>query len=306
MERLPLKQYVALLCETIGEYDFPTVKNGKVKPAVTYDFSEDPDCKFKKGKNGKVEYPFNKVNENPHKDISLSDNSMLCYVEKDILRVEKYIHRLLHSENLQDIADGLSNVLYWGHAQRPYRDSRVSKFRLWVCNLRNTDPDELERKLNGFKELAGELKGQPISNGTPSRGADILEEIAELNLPQFGEGMSFVSKILMFLDPARYPVLDTTIANKVVNLCFSLCFPPLQGLRFEPIKISPDNARAYDTWACWCREIASVVNNTPKSPCLDVRAVDVEKALFTLADLKNIDEAKKACALLAGPEGLDV
>ena len=299
MQRLPLKQYAALLCETVRDYDFPKVKTGKVKPAVTYDFSKDPDCEFEKGKNGKDKYPFNKANENPHKDIPLSDSSMLCYVEKDILRVEEYIGRLLRSEDLQDVADGLSNVLYWGHAQQPYRGHRVSDFRSWACNLKKTDSDKLKSKLYRFKQLAKELRGSSSNDQGPSGGSG-LAKIEELKLRQFSK-VSFVSKILIFLDPARYPVLDREIAETYANSFFS----PLQDLTLydTTIPITKSNADVYNTWACWCREIAKVVNGSPVSPCNHVRAVDVERALFTLADLKNIDEAKKACALLAGPKG---
>ena len=299
MRKLPLKQYAALLCETIGDYDFPKVKIAKVKPSVTYDFSKDPDCEFEKGKNGKDKYPFNKANENPHKDIFLADNSMLCYAEKDILRVEEYIGRLLHREDLQDVADGLSNVLYWGHAQQGYRNSRVSDFRSWACNLKKTDPDELKCKLDRFKELAEELKGHQPAGEAPSGGSRLLQ-IKKLELPEFSQ-MPFVSKILMFLGPKRYPVLDTKIAKAYANSFFA----PLQDLTLydTTIPITKSNADVYDTWACWCRKIARVVNDSPQSPCNHFRAVDVERALFTLAGLKNIDEAKKACALLKGPEG---
>ena len=219
-----------------------------------------------------------------------AENKEICH--GSMRDVEKCIHNLLCSGDTRKVKDGLSKVLYWGHANNKLlQTSSLKKFR------EAPDADELKRKLDRFVRLARELARPSI---VPS-GGDLLK-IKELGIPQFGR-VSFVSKVLMFLDPARYPVLDTTIANKVVNLCFSLCFPPLQGLKFESLKISLDSARAYDTWACWCREIASVVNNTPESPCLDVRAVDVERALFALADLKNIDEAKKAHALLAGPEG---
>ena len=291
MQKLPLKQYAALLCETVRDYDFPP---------VTYDFAKDPDCEFEKGKNGKDKYPFNKANENPHKDIPLSDNSMLCYVKKDILGVEEYIDRLLHSTKQQDVVDGLSNVLYWGYAQQPgRREDRISKFRSWLCNLKKTNSNEPKGKLDQFKELAEELKGHQPAGEAPSGGSRLLQ-IKKLELPEFSQ-MPFVSKILMFLGPKRYPVLDTKIAKAYANSFFA----PLQDLTLydTTIPITKSNADVYDTWACWCRKIARVVNDSPQSPCNHFRAVDVERALFTLAGLKNIDEAKKACALLKGPEG---
>ena len=82
----------------------------------------------------------------------------------------------------------------------------------------------------------------------------------------------------------------TTLPGRVQNLTFA------QG----GIRITERNATAYDTWACWCRDIATVVNEAPVSPCRGVRAVDVERALFTLADSQATDKAR---VLLDGPAG---
>ena len=52
-----------------------------------------------------------------------------------MLPVEQYIGTLLRSKDLSAVKDGLSNVLYWGYAQRPgWRDFKVRDFR-------NTIPD---------------------------------------------------------------------------------------------------------------------------------------------------------------------
>ena len=124
-----------------------------------------------------------------------------------------------------------------------------------------------------------------------------LVNIKKLKLRQFSQ-ISFVSKILMFLDPTRYPVLDLKLANAFAKLSFL----PLQNLTFTEggIPITERNATAYDTWACWCREIATVVNEAPVSPCRGVRAVDVERAIFTLTNSQATDKAR---VLLDGPAG---
>ena len=204
--------------------------------------------------------------------------------------VEEYIGGLLRSNKPQEVKNGLANVLYWGHAGGPFRDSSVRNFI-------GTNPNELAPKLNRFVELAKELKGASNSGEAGAGRSDLLK-IQKLKIPQFGDGMSFVSKILMFLDPERYPVLDRKIAKAYANSFFS----PLQDLKLynTSIPISKENNVAvYDTWACWCRQIARVVKETPESPC-HVRAVDVERALFTLAKLNKI---ATACPLLTGPEG---
>ena len=197
-----------------------------------------------------------------------------------MLPVEQYIGTLLRSKDLSAVKDGLSNVLYWGFAGYParLRDRRVSDFR-------KTIPDpERDPKLDQFAQL--------IRSGRPD-----LVNIKKRQLCQFSQ-ISFVSKILMFLDPTRYPVLDLKIANAFAKSSFL----PLQNLTFAKggIRITERNATAYDTWAYWCREIATVVNEAPVSPCRGVRAVDVERALFTLADSQATDKAR---VLLDGPAG---
>ena len=229
-------------------------------PKVTYDFAKDPDYKDKD----------NQDNQNPHKKDNLHAH--------DCMRaVEKYIGDLLHSEDTQSVKDGLSNVLYWGWARKPgRRDS-------WVEELRK------------FVRLAQELAGSSI---VPPAGG--LLKIKELGIPKFTYGISFVSKILMFLGPERYPVLDWEIAKAYAK---EPAFPPLQNLTFsinaKSIRITERNTAVYDTWACWCREIGRVVNEVLEPP-YHVRAVDVERALFTLADKGLTYDAH---LLLAGPEG---
>ena len=106
----------------------------------------------------------------------------------------------------------------------------------------------------------------------------------------------------MFLDPVNYPVLDTKIAKAYAK---KRSFSPLENLTFnDSIPIDNEkNKDAYDHWACWCREIAKVVNKSSESPCNHFRAVDVERALFTLISSKETDKIR-ARALLAGPEGM--
>ena len=149
---LPLKQYAALLCEAIRDYDFPT---------VTYDFTE----------------------EKP-----LHHDSMRA--------VEQYIGTLLRSQDFSAVKDGLSNVLYWGYARQGRRDFKVRDFR-------KTIPDpEREPKLDQFAQLSKLIA--PSTRGAAQSGWSGLLNIKKLQLRQFSQ-ISFVSKILMFLDPTRYP-----------------------------------------------------------------------------------------------------
>ena len=257
MQRLPLKQYADLLCETVRDYDFPP---------VTYDFAKDKE---------------------------------ICH--GSMRDVEKCIHDLLCSGDTRKVKDGLSKVLYWGWAQNPNRGKSWGK---------EFGKAELEDGLKGFVQLVQELKKRPKSSEALP-GSELLLNIPKLNLPKFKHGISFVGKILMFLNPEHYPVLDTRIAklNTTIAEAYTNSFcSPLHDLKLNKdgnsIPITGKNPAVYDTWACWCRQIAKVVNGSSESPCNHhFRAVDVERALFTLASLNKAYAIPTAHALLAGPEG---
>jgi hypothetical protein len=78
-----------------------------------------------------------------------------------------------------------SAILYWDYARTGYGDTRVQRFR------REVD----ERGLHRASELFQNINGPAV------------KEIAGLKLPEF-VGLSFISKVRMFLNPADYVVLD--------------------------------------------------------------------------------------------------
>ena len=202
----------------------------------------------------------------------------------DMLRVEERIGSQLRSPEPDGIRDGLSNVLYWGYARQPRRrDAKVRDFR----DATHAGDPRLQR----FAELVRSMGERPL----PGAAGPALLDIKRLTLRQFGQ-MSFVTKILMFLDPG-FPVLDLKVARAFANGAFA----PLADLRFDKsgIRITQNNVRVYECWTRWCREIAELANAEPPAPRRALRAVDVERALFTLADQPHLAARK----LLAGPEG---
>ena len=193
----------------------------------------------------------------------------------DMTRVEGYIRDLLTSGEAGDIKDGLSNILYWGWAQRSsLQCKRVQIFREQVREVH----------LVQFMEVAGGLRGPG------------LVSLKKIRLPQFSQ-MSFVSKVRMFLEPEKYPVLDLKIAGFANTECFS----PLKNLKIYPtsIPITKHNETIYEDWASWCWEIAGLVNAEPTAPCNTLRAVDIERAIFQLA---SDGQSQEAWRLLARPQ----
>ena len=197
----------------------------------------------------------------------------ICHV--DMAAVETYLRKRLRAEESEDVKEGLANVLYWGYANSPgLRDHRVKQFRSTVT----------DKELNDFIAVTG-------PKSTPG-----LFDIKGIGLPGFG-GMSFVSKVMMFLDPQRYPVLDMKIARAFAG---SDVFLPLKKLGFgkNAIPINKNNECVYEKWAAWCRGTAASVNAESDSSGKSIRAVDVERAVFTLADACDHTEAWR---LLRGP-----
>lgn len=196
--------------------------------------------------------------------------------------VEDRIRIALCSGDPVRVRDGLSNVLYWGYARRPgRRDYKVRTFR---SKVQSGDEPRLDR----FLEF--------VSTGRESPAGERLLALKKLKIPEFGQA-SFATKVLMFLDPGNYPVLDLKIA-RIAQECG---FPPLRGLRvYTSIPVTKANAARYERWACWCCDVAARLNSAHGLGSRELRAVDIERAVFALIDCGRMDLAGR---LLHGPQG---
>lgn len=189
--------------------------------------------------------------------------------------VERLIREQLVSDDRSQVKDGLSNVLYWGYV----RQGGIGLHRMRRLRQKVTDD-----QLDAFMECRRRSAGIGI------------EELHRLRLPQFS-GMSFSSKVLMFMRPDRYPVLDLKIARfarrePAPSLDRPSGLSALLNLKLYPTRIplTESNMRAYREWAGWCRAIADDVS---------LRAVDVERAIFWCIDQERETEARR---LLLGPK----
>lgn len=175
--------------------------------------------------------------------------------------VENAIRELLTSETNEQVLDGLANVIYWGYAQIGYRDARVRRFR----------DEATEDQLNKFRTLleSGDVLG--------------LATISALKLPEFS-GISFVSKILAFLDPVNYCVLDKQL------LKLAMC-PGQRALHRvsagTQIRMTARNQEAYDAWRAECASISARYFHGL------YRAVDVERGFFQLVQSGRVTFAQE-------------
>ena len=207
-----------------------------------------------------------------------------------MFEMEEKIRSQLLCKDIEVVKDGLSSVLYWGNAKDSRQGYRVSEFCKGVTTY----------QLNRFKCVADSLTGTGLARirGRVNNKKD--------NMPQFTQ-TSLVSKVRMFLDPNKYPVLDMNLAEEFSQLD---CFPPLEGLTFRKkkdfpkknkhetqIRITKHNEEVYAKWALWCGGIARLVNCELSSV---LRAVDVERAIY---QLECDGETSEAWRLLACPEG---
>lgn len=171
---------------------------------------------------------------------------------EDARAVEVRIWGGLTSSDPEGLKNGLSNVLYWGYAQMGIRDIRVQRFRS------NVNVSELNRACDLFQRST-----------LPS-----VLEIKKLRLPEFS-GLSFVSKVRMFLDPDKSAVLDNQIM-KIHGSCPTTLLANLRIGRSTQIPITKHNSEVYEAW---CRTMIDISDGYFDAR---FRAVDVERGFFQL------------------------
>lgn len=178
----------------------------------------------------------------------------------NIKELERLIKRELTSNDCQRVRDGLSNVLYWGYAQMGIRHTRVSRFRNKVSNGQLVDAASLFSK-----------------SSPPS-----LLEIKKTGLPEFS-GISFVSKIRMFLDPSNSAILDFQIM-KMQPTCPDSVLSEIK-LQQTQIPITAHNSEKYERW---CKTLKGIGLRYLGEQS---RAVDVERGLFHLIQAGKVQLA---------------
>ena len=201
-------------------------------------------------------YDYPAVTYNFERGVNTCTDLIRRVVHQDMSQVEDKIRSQLLSRNSIEVKNGLSNVLYWGHdTHRRIQVVHVRKFREKIY-----DP---KRQLQAFHWTVH----------SSHNAKSLIGEI--IALPQFSVSMG--SKVAMFIDSDKYPVLDS---------------------RIEEIARIESSIQAYEKWASWCHEIAQKVNSCPNSSSKDLRAVDVERAIYHLADSDKCE----ARLLLLGPK----
>lgn len=174
--------------------------------------------------------------------------------------LETIIHNMLTSKKQQQVKYGLANIIYWGNANAGYQKNRTCKF------LNNVTAAQLQK----FQIIVANQK--MLS----------LRAIKKIGMPQYS-GISFISKILMFLDPQQYCVLDRQIA-KLANHSGTKAIHNLKINTQLPVTIH--NCKIYDQWCNECQKISNQYYSGK------YRVVDIERGFFELIQKKGLSNAQ--------------
>lgn len=175
--------------------------------------------------------------------------------------VEAAIQTMLLSENPAIAKQGLANVLYWGYAQIGFGPTRVDRFWNGVT----------ENQISQYQEMVS-------VHGVPS-----LRQLRKIGMPEYS-GISFLSKVLMFLDPVNYCVLDLQLAK----IRIAQGARPLNNLVVHGTTIGAThhNQDIYNAWRAECVAISNAYFGGIH------RAVDIERGFFQLIQAGNIPAAQ--------------
>lgn len=175
--------------------------------------------------------------------------------------VESAIGNMLLSSNPDIAKQGLANVLYWGYAQIGFGPTRVDRFWNGVTS----------EQIHSYQELAA---AHPLPT---------LRQLRDVGMPEYS-GISFLSKILMFLNPTEYCVLDLQLAK----LSLASGSRALHNLKFTTtIGVTQHNQRIYNQWREECLAISKTYFNGR------YRVVDIERGFFYLIQSNKVLEAQE-------------
>ncbi len=190
-------------------------------------------------------------------------NNGLEVEAQNMIEVEAVLAGQLRSQEVVTTKQGLANVLYWGYAQIGFRQNRIDDFMNNVSDQQIID----------FQALI-------TANNLPTMMA-----IKRIGLPQYS-GISFISKILMFLNPVAYCVLDqqltklrTPDAPKILN---ELIF----GQHETQIRVTNHNETVYNGWCGECSAISQTYFQGK------YRVVDIERGFFNLIQQNHLLDAQ--------------
>lgn len=225
------------------------------------------------GEGPSSDFDWDQLNLNSYVPDSKSTSKWGSSVELD-----HYHQNLLMSEKDADLIVGFLSVIFWGYVSgsdgvvRTARAlGKVRSFRDGRANQTPTSKNELLQILKKSREL--------VAQKDYGKALYQLMSIKYL-------GMSFASKVVMFMSPNETAIYDSVIAERL-SKHESLSYLYIKTLgATDKEKINQCNT--YEKWCEFCSQTAEILNthqahwtdwdNQPKL----FRAVDVERSFFAL------------------------
>jgi len=195
------------------------------------------------------------------------------------IELDGYHTKLLNGKTVADFFHGLLSVIFWG-----YVSGMDGRFRV------NRAISKAKIVKNGRGSIAPQRPAEILECLRHSRrrlmGGDIQGALLKAMNIKF-LGMSFASKVLMFMNPSAAVVYDSIIARHLTNSADS-------KLRQMAVSTGASTnkelqASAYRQWCSFCVETASSMNQAGHlwtdwdGTKHSWRAVDVERAFFAAA-----------------------
>ena len=199
---------------------------------------------------------------------------------KSSLDLDRFHQQLLLSSNDKDLLHGFWSVVFWGYFSGTdgiFRPGRAISRVKWLIDGKSVHtPQHQPPTPNSI--LINYLRDARCL-ALEGRFGLALEALMKIRFV----GMSFGSKIVMFMHPERAAVYDQVIARKILaDTSFDRMLvvdPSLAGH-------VTSKCAAYDAWCHYCDNKASSLNSS-NSQWVDWtgiqhpwRAVDVERAIF--------------------------
>lgn len=199
------------------------------------------------------------------------------------IELDAFHTTLLNSPSAEDLMHGLVSVVFWGNASSA-KGREQSRFaferarRIPEGKNKESPQDRLEivNHLRRARALLGE-----------KRISEALFEVMHIKHLR----MSFGSKVLTFMNPTLAAVYDKRIseflqrqtAEELRRMFIDTQAPPSNAMKRRQSEV-------YAQWCRWCATKADALNKTAiqwvdwNGSSHRWRAVDVERALFTLTD----------------------
>lgn len=214
-----------------------------------------------------------------HGNLTLTkDLSLIATSDRHTL--DEFHSKLLWSDGFEDNLHGLLSVVFWGNYAGSDPTKGPNGFALartkWMVEGKAGKPKPSMNTL----EAALRDGRTHLKEGRLDHALKALMGIPNL-------GMSFASKVLMFLDPSRAVIYDSKIAEKIARLAQ---LDRTWGSRVVSVGLGYTKSKgsAYTSWCEFCIDTAAELNakgstwletNGTKRPW---RAVDVERSIFAL------------------------